>query len=83
MASNLPPGCSSADGGINHAYEAVEEKALDMANEAGLDTEELLYAMRVGIEAVKLMRPIVAEAVKTGDGCEICNPDFAKELASE
>lgn len=64
MTNNLPPGCSSADGGINHAYEAAEEKILDMAIDAGLDAEELLYAMSVGIKAVELMRPIVSEALK-------------------
>lgn len=64
MASNLPPGRSSADGGINHAYEAAEEKILDMAIDAGLDAEELVYAMSVGIKAVELMRPIVSDAVK-------------------
>lgn len=64
MASNLPPGCSSPDGGINHKYETAIEKALNMAEDAGLDAQELLYAMQVGIDAVELMRPIVSEAAK-------------------
>lgn len=29
MLSNLPPGCTSSDGGIDHAYEAVMEKIGD------------------------------------------------------
>ena len=61
--SNLPPGCASADGGINHGYEAAEEKALEMAIAAGLDAEELIYAMSVGIKAVELMRPMITQAV--------------------
>lgn len=62
--NNLPPGCSSPDGGIDHEYETAIEKALDMADEVGLDSQELIYAMQVGIEAVKLMRPILTEAEK-------------------
>ena len=61
--SNLPLGCASADGGINHGYEAAEEKALEMAIAAGLDAEELIYAMSVGIKAVELMRPMITQAV--------------------
>jgi hypothetical protein len=35
--SNLPPGCSSADGGIDHEYEQAVERLCDVA-----DTPELL-----------------------------------------
>lgn len=34
MASNLPPGCSSPDGGIDHAYESALEALCDAVSDA-------------------------------------------------
>ncbi len=60
--SNLPPGCTSDDGGIDHEYEAAEEKALDLAQAAGLTATELVSAMRIGIAAIKELSPLIDEA---------------------
>jgi len=34
MASNLPPGCSSPDGGIDHEYESALEAFMEIAQTA-------------------------------------------------
>lgn len=50
MSSNLPPGCSSADGGIDHDWEAAADTLLDIAG----DTEVLLALIHIvpGVKAV-------------------------------
>ena len=51
MSSNLPPGCTSADGGIDHEFEAISEK---LCNEANLDELRILL----------MLLPTVREIVK-------------------
>lgn len=50
--SNLPPGCNSDDGGIDHAWEA----ALDNLVQTGVTTEELI--------ALKNILPGLREVMK-------------------
>ena len=40
MVSNLPPGCNSADGGIDHKYEAAIESLIDK-----IETAEIALAL--------------------------------------
>lgn len=48
MSSNLPPGCSSPDGGIDHAM----EKALDdLCND--IERPEEAYALRAVLPAIR------------------------------
>lgn len=48
MSSNLPPGCSSADGGIDHAFEAAIESLID-----AIETPEEAYALRVVLPGLR------------------------------
>jgi hypothetical protein len=50
MSSNLPPGCNSADGGIDHAMEAALDD-LCMA----IETVEQAQALQALLPAVKIM----------------------------
>jgi len=50
MGSNLPPGCNSADGGIDHAMEAALE---DLCME--IETVEQAQALQALLPAVKIM----------------------------
>lgn len=56
MASNLPPGCNSADGGINHAQDSAEEKALELWAKEGLGPEEVIMAAEIGLAHVKAIK---------------------------
>lgn len=60
--NNLPPGCSSPDGGIDHAYEEAVDKALDIASEEGLTATELVIAMKIGVAAIQKVQPLIDEA---------------------
>jgi hypothetical protein len=55
--SNLPPGCTSPDGGIDHDLEAAKEKMLDELG-ALLLPEEYEIVIRVGLAAVKAHRDL-------------------------
>ncbi len=48
MASNLPPGCNSPDGGIDHAFESAIEDLCDQ-----IDTPELARNLALFIPAVE------------------------------
>ena len=51
MSSNLPPGCNSNDGGIDHALEAALEMLCDR-----FDSPDLALALIELIPAVKIIR---------------------------
>jgi len=48
--SNLPPGCNSPDGGIDHAFEEAIEKCVDLLIDSGLDHIEIIEAVKAGIK---------------------------------
>lgn len=52
MSSNLPPGCSSPDGGIDHDY----EQAIEAFCEIALDASE--------VRAMNAIAPAIVEAVR-------------------
>lgn len=64
MASNLPPGCTSADGGIDHEFEAAIEKAVDALSSSDLTPTEIVVAVNMGIAAIRQAGPIVEESAK-------------------
>jgi hypothetical protein len=63
--SNLPPGCNSADGGIDHDLEAVLEYCDDMLVESKLSSAHMKTAVRIGITIVQsVLEEIIADRRK-------------------
>jgi hypothetical protein len=60
MASNLPPGCSSDDGGIDHEWEA----AIEAISQLDITPQELVVAVKIGVMAIKAAQPLIDLAVQ-------------------
>ena len=67
MDNNLPPGCSSGDGGIDHDYEAAIETLCDRVRDANV--------LR---ELIKLI-PMTEQAVWDVTACEACGGEGCVE----
>lgn len=64
MLSNLPPGCNSADGGIDHEMEKSLEEVDNLITDSGLDATEIVVAVKIGIAAIKELGPIREEVMR-------------------
>lgn len=85
-SSNLPPGCSSPDGGIDHELEAAWEKAYEIADKAGLTADELLLVMEQGVKLVKVVHEEGEKAFRKGfefGECRAENPNLFRGKFSQ
>ena len=62
-SSNLPPGCSSPDGGIDHAYDG----ALDLLCDLAQTPEDLALLRRLGEVVLPWVRQAYADGVRDGN----------------
>ncbi len=60
MSSNLPPGCTSPDGGIDHAFEAASESLLDLCETA----DDVMALVAVAPAVLALRRDAFREGVE-------------------
>ncbi len=62
MSSNLPPGCSSPDGGIDHAYEGALENLCEQMQHAG----EVVLMERIAKAVLPWVRQSYEEGLQDG-----------------
>jgi len=83
MSSNLPPGCTSPDGGIDHELEAAWEKAYEIADKAGLTAADLLLVMEQGVKLIQVVHVEGEKAFRMGfeyGGYHAMRPMFWKKF---